>query len=169
MLDAIQQAFNRLAKDVLGFSWCLVSGYDDATHTAMVQLPDGTTYPGIPILLPFRGLKMPHHSGMQGAVLLIGGQPQVLLGVTYTTRTPIPATGMSLEEDLFVGGNVMLSGALFPGIAAELPPASALYKYAIITVSERATGLPNARPARTYQCLPSADGSLHWVQVAAAP
>jgi len=150
-------------------SWCLILSYDDNTHSAKVRLqPDGGVFDQVPVLIPFRGLRMPHTSGMQGCCLLIAGMPQVLLGVTYTTRDPLPARGLTLEEDLYAP-SIHLSGALYLGVAAELPPPSPLYQYALITVSARAPTLPNARPAATYHCLPSADGSLHWTKVASAP
>jgi len=167
--DIVKQHIYRILAQLRPFSWCTVLSYDDTSHSAKVRLqPDGGVFDKVPVLIPFRGMRMPHTSGMQGCCLLIMGMPQVLLGVTYTTRDPLPARGLTLEEDLYAP-SIHLSGALYLGVAAELPPPNPLYMYALITVSARAQGLPNARPARIYTCLPSADGSLHWVQVAAAP
>jgi len=167
--DIVKQHIYRVLAQLRPFSWCTVLSYDDTSHSAKVRLqPDGGVFDQVPVLIPFRGLRMPHTSGMQGCCLLIMGMPQVLLGVTYTTRDPLPARGLTLEEDLYAP-SIHLSGALYLGVASELPPPSALYTYAMITVGPRATGLPNARPAATYQCLPSADGSLHWTKLAAAP
>ncbi len=151
-------------------SWCTVNSYDDATHTCQVTLrPGGLTFPAVPVLVPFRGVRMPHNGGMQGVVLLLNGEPQVLLGVTYTTKDVIPDRGLMLEESLLVIGDVTVAGGLYLGVSMELPPALPQYKYALTTVSERPMGTPNARPARTYVCLPSADGTLRWVAFAAAP
>jgi len=162
----IQQMIGRALAAVRLFSWCTVVSYDDVTHTCQVRVePDGLIYPAVPVLVPFRGLKMPHASGMQGCCLLLGGVPQVLLGVTYTTRDAHPPTGMMLEESLLVVGDVTVAGGLYLGVSMEIPQALPQYKYALVIVSERPPGSPTPRPARTYQCLPSSDGSLHWVQV----
>jgi len=170
VFEEIKQIVYRIVAQFSPFAWATIVSYDDGDHTCTVALePDGDTFPHLPILLPFRGMRMPHDAGLQGAVLLIAGIPQVLLGVTYTTHTPIPATGMVIEEAVQVVGDLTVAGGLYLAVAPELPPASSLYTYALLTVGARATGLPNARPARTYQCLPSADGSLHWVPIAVAP
>jgi len=167
--DIVKQHIYRILAQLRPFAWCTVLSYDDTSHSAKVRLqPDGGVFDQVPVLIPFRGLRMPHTSGMQGCCLLIAGMPQVLLGVTYTTRDPLPARGLTLEEDLYAP-SVHLMGALYLGVAAELPPPIALYQDAMITVGARAANLPNARPARIYACLPSADGSLHWIVMATAP
>jgi len=166
----IQQMIGRALAAVRLFSWCTVISYSEADHTAQVRVePDGHTYPVVPVLVPFRGLKMPHASGMQGCCLLLGGVPQVLLGVTYTTRDAHPPTGMMLEESLLVVGDVTIAGGLYLGVSMEIPPALPQYKYALVIVSERPASVGTARPARTYTCLPSSDGTLHWVAIASAP
>jgi len=166
----IQQMIGRALAALRVFSWCTVVSYDDVTHTCQVRVePDGLTYPAVPVLVPFRGLKMPHASGMQGGCLLLGGVPQVLLGVTYTTRDAHPPTGMMLEEPLLVVGDVTIAGGLYLGVSMEIPPLLPQYKYALVIVSERPASVGTARPAKVYACLPSANGALTWVQVASAP
>ncbi len=170
LFQDVKQLVSAMLVGADNFAWCRVESYDDVTHTAQVRVePDGLTYPSVPVLVPFRGVKMPHAAGMQGCCLTLRGEPQVLLGVTYTTRDAHPPKGMMLEESLLVVGDVTIAGGLYLGVSLELPPPLPQYKYALTIVSERPADSPTPRPARTYQLLPSADGSLHWVQVAAAP
>ncbi len=166
----IQQMIGRALAALRLFSWCTVISYSAADHTAQVRVePDGLTYPAVPVLVPFRGVKMPPSGGMQGCCLLLGGVPQVLLGVTYTTRDAHPPTGMMLEEPLLVVGDVTIAGGLYLGVSMEIPPLLPQYKYALVIVSERPASVGTARPAKVYACLPSANGALTWVQVASAP
>ncbi len=163
MLDEVMAHVERLVLRLLaehrGGAWGTVLSYDEVTHAARVRMePGGGTTGSLPVATVAGGLRLPLRRGDTCRLDLDHGEPVAVAYVIYTARHRPPDAHLSIEGDLWVGGQVTAARPTpLPRVSA-LPTPRPDLRGCLVLLSDGGTTTADA----LYVCRQEVGGALAW-------
>jgi len=140
----------------------LIETYDPVSHKATVCLmPDGAMTPPIPVLVPWLGVRQSPVQGTQCKVLIDRDRADSVIGVAYSASDPLPAAGLAMEGDVYLGGLVTIAKGLMLTRVPALPPVTIDNRGEMIVLTQTSDFAVGPADG-LYIALQNAAGAMVW-------
>lgn len=160
--DKVRSLVRRLMQLERWHAFGLIDTYDATTHRATVRvMPDGAVTPPIPVMVPWLGVRQPPRKGTQCKVLIDRDRADSVIGVGFSASDPLPAAGLTLEGDVFLGGQATVARGLLLSPLTALPPAT-LFNRGELVILQQTQGGQTGPADGLYIALQNAAGVMVW-------